>query len=476
MKSRAEEAPGDGAHGDNDVASLRRQLINWLFTPLYLLLVISTLTGYIAAQKFANQPYDKVLKARAQMIATRYDLMDREGVPIFSSLLPVGLEGLKYALYDRNNHLVASNAPFPPPSPNAWTVAAAPPVNGTLEDEDLRIFVMPFHSTHPRHGGDYILILAETTDERRLLGRDILGGIVIPQLAFILIAALAVWVGLRRGLAPLERLRQTLVERDADDLRPLDETLSPREVKPLIHEINVLIARIKVLMEKQREFVANAAHQLRTPFAGLRAQAELARAEDLPGATRDALDGICAGADRCSRLVTQMLVLARNEPDAWDIQAASILDLERLAQEASSEWVPTALAKGIDLGFEGRGKPMPVLGIRHPLRDLIDNLLDNAIRYTQPGGRITVRTWQDRGSWLAVEDNGPGIPATDRERVFERFYRVAGTGQTGSGLGLSIVGEVARRHHATVEVVTGKRGLGSVFQVHFPPAPSTLSV
>lgn len=465
----ANEPPRRRQNRDNDdILSLRHHLMNWLFTPLYLLLLFSTVTGYIAALKLANQPYDLVLIERARLMISRFDLALGDAAPAAADLLPDGASDLQFTVYDRADRAVAGNAALPRPRPADWTAAAARPRDTSLKGRKVRLLVLPFRSAHPGRGGDYILVLAEPVDERLALGRNILGNVVIPQFIFILIAGLAVWIGLRRGFEPLERLRRAVAARRGDDLRPLDEALAPGEVRPLIHEVNALIERLKAMMEQQKRFVANAAHQLRTPFAGLRAQAELARREEAPPAVRAALEGICEGAGRCSRLVNQLLTLARNEPGARQADEPGLLDLERVAQEAARQWVPEAMAKDIDLGFEGTGTHQPVRGVEHALRDLIDNLIDNAIRYTPAGGRITVRTGYDEGAWLKVEDNGPGIPVEERARVFDRFYRVAGSGQPGSGLGLAIVHEVAQRHRARVEIEAGEGGLGTVFSVRFP--------
>ena len=207
---------------------------------------------------------------------------------------------------------------------------------------------------------------------------------------------------------------------------------------------------------------------MRTPFAGLKSQAELARREPVAEPVRESLERICDGAQRCSHLVSQLLTLARNEPEARLSAPMEILDLHRVAQEITAHWVPEALRKNIDLGFEGTGQKLPIRGHEAGLRDLLDNLLDNAIRYTPSGGHITVRAGYGDSAWLEVEDDGPGIPPDQRERVFERFQRAAGSDQPGSGLGLAIVKEVALVHGAWVEIGDGQGGTGALFTVRFP--------
>lgn len=457
------------AHDEDDILSLRDQLVNWLFTPLYLLLLFSTVTGYIAALKLSNQPYDLVLVERARLIASRFDQPATGEASDGAELMPDDFGNLRYALFDADGTRLLGNAALPRPRPSDWSASGPQLRDSILTGQKVRLLSLRFHTRHRTPGADYVLMLAEPVEERLLLGRSILANIVIPQFIFILIAGVAVWIGLKRGFEPLERLRRAVARRRVDDLSPLDEAMAPAEVRPLIGEVNLLITRIKSMMEQQKRFVANAAHQLRTPFAGLRAQAELAKRElDVPPAIHTALEGICEAAGRCSRLVTQLLTLARNEPAAREGIPMQTLDLRRIAREAAGQWVPEAMAKDIDLGYEGDNQQLPVLGDEHALRDLIDNLLDNAIRYTPAGGHVTLRTGYDRGAWLRVEDDGPGIPPAERTRVFDRFYRVSGSGQSGSGLGLAIVQEVVDLHRAGIAIEDTASGVGTAFVVRFP--------
>lgn len=452
---------------DDDILSLRSQLMNWLFTPLYLLLLFSTITGYIAALKLSNQPYDLVLIERARLMVGRYDLASGAG-PGAAELLPAGAGNLAFTLFGRDDRPLVANASLPRPRPSDWESHEPRLRDTAIKGRKVRLLTLRYRSLRRSPGAEYLLVLAEPVSDRLSLGRNILGNIVIPQFIFILIAALAVWIGLKRGLGPLEQLRLALVRRPPDDLSALDESQAPGEVRPLIREVNALIDRLKDMMAQQKRFVANAAHQLRTPFAGLRAQAELGKRQGAPADVQAALERISAGADRCSHLVNQLLTLARNEPDARENDLPRPLDLERLVQESAMHWAPEAMRKGIDLGFAGSGRSLPLRGSEAALRDLIDNLVDNAIRYTPAGGHITVRTGYDSGAWLQVEDSGPGIPPAERSRVFDRFYRVAGSAQPGSGLGLAIVREVAQRHCAEVIIADAAAGTGAVFTVRFP--------
>ena len=448
----------------DDTLSLRHQLVNWLFTPLFLLLLFSTVTGYMAAVSLSNKPYDLVLLERAKLLASRYVMHLENGTA--NSVAPIFSEDartFRYSVHDADGRKLASSGLLPSPRPVDFNQTQPQLRDTQFKGEKLRLVTLPVI----RPNGTAMLVqAAEPVQARLILGRSILGNIVIPQLIFIVIAGVAVWIGLKRGFEPLERLRRAVAQRPRNDLRPLDETRAPGEVRPLIQEVNALIARLQAMMDTQRRFIADAAHQLRTPFAGLKAQAELAKREQVSEPVRDALERICVSAQRCSHLVTQLLTLARNEPEARQSASMEILDLHRIAQEIAAHWAPDALQKNIDIGFEAEVPNCPVRGDAASLRDLIDNLIDNAIRYTPDGGKITVRVGHGDTTWLEVEDNGPGIAPDQREQVFERFHRIPGNNQPGSGLGLAIVHEVVMRHGAQVEIDDGQDG-GSLFRIRF---------
>jgi two-component system sensor histidine kinase TctE len=450
---------------EDDTLSLRHQLVNWLFTPLFLLLLFSTVTGYMAAVSLSNKPYDLVLMERARLLASRYTVHPDGDVAALYQLFPEGGSEFRFALHDEWGRRIAASGRLPTPRPADYQQKTPQLRDTQFQGRKLRLVTLRATLAN----GDVVLVqAAEPVEARLILGRSILGNIVIPQFMFIVIAGIAVWIGLKRGFEPLERLRREVAGRPRNDLRPLDETRAPGEVRPLIHEVNALIERLKAMMDAQRRFVADAAHQLRTPFAGLKSQAELAKREPVTEPVRDALERICVSAQRCSHLVNQLLTLARNEPEARLNAPLELLDLHRVAQETAAHWAPEALRRNIDLGFESGDLQLPIKGNEASLRDLIDNLIDNAIRYTPEGGHITVRVGYGDSAWLEVEDDGPGISPDQREQVFERFHRIPGSGQPGSGLGLAIVQEVALRHGAQVSIGEGPGDVGALFTVRFP--------
>ncbi|MEO8850088.1 MAG: ATP-binding protein, partial [Casimicrobiaceae bacterium] len=317
--------------------------------------------------------------------------------------------------------------------------------------------------------------VASTTLRRRALVEEIVVDVILPQLLLIALAGVLVWFGVARGLAPLRALQQALAMRSHRDLSPVAAPNVPGEIEPLLVSVNDLMARLDAVLQQQNRFIADAAHQLRTPVAGQKAHIEIAMREEDPVRLRQALAQLYIGVERMSRLVAQLLSLARNEPNTVKSLVLEPVDLARLAFDATMEWVPQAYRRNIDLGFDGQREHVVVQGDASRLTELINNLLDNAIRYSCDGGRVTVSVAASPTPRVAVSDDGPTIPVPDRERVFERFHRLLGSPADGSGLGLAIVREIATLHAATIVLDDDVDGVGNTFAVSFPasgPTPS----
>ena len=456
---------------NEQVVSLRSHLMEKLLTALFWLWLLSTIVGYFATLNYANQPHDLILLQRAQAIAEHMKLGSGEERLDYQPLLPDGTEpgnpdSVVYTVSDSNGIKIAGNANLA--RPISYRKGRPGPLfsNSEREGEKTRMVSLVYPGLS---GGKlYQLHVSETTHQRRELVRGILANIVIPELLLIMIAAGAVWYGLKEGLAPLERLRQEVASRKRDDLNRLDPAKAPEEVRPLISAVNDLLERLQQVMQAQKRFVADAAHQLRTPFAGLKTQTELALRESDVERKQHALQLMLTSTRNGTRLVNQLLVLARNEPGGQNTQSFTQLELGQLAQECATQWVPMALEKNIDLGFEGIETQAWIRGDAISLTEMLGNLIDNAIRYTKADGHITVRLIREKGNVkLCVEDNGAGIAEQHRERVFERFYRVLGSGQSGSGLGLAIVAEVVKRHGAEIKLGQGLGGVGTLVSITF---------
>src|SRR5262249_28706719 len=310
-------------------------------------------------------------------------------------------------------------------------------------------------------------------------------GVMLPQLAILPLAVLLVWMALVRGIKPLSELEERIRARKPDDLSPLDEKVVPLEVAPLVSSVNDLLTRLKNSIATQKRFLADAAHQLKTPLAGLRMQADLAQREQFqPEELKQSLKQIGRSSMRATHTVNQLLALARAE-SSGKVLVRQPCDLVEIATEAVRDTVPRAMEKHLDIGYDGPEPGSP--GVRlhgNPtlLKELVRHLLDNAVNYTpsteQQPGVVTARILADPFGQvlvLQVEDTGPGIPEAERELVFQPFYRALGTNVDGSGLGLPIVKEIADKHGATVTVGAARtvaagsdEGPGALFTVRFP--------
>jgi two-component system sensor histidine kinase TctE len=314
-----------------------------------------------------------------------------------------------------------------------------------------------------------VVRIAETEVKRRVLAREILLSVLVPQVLLIAIVGMVVWMGVVHGLAPLRKVQLAVASRSPYDRSPVPLTDVPGELRPLLLSMNDLLERLDKVMTAQNRFIADAAHQLKTPVAALQAQLEVAARESDPQRLRASLNVLGAGLERVSRLVSQLLALARNEPEAAAAVNMKAVDLNALALAATSAWVPKALERNIDLGFDGCADSVWIRADAERLQELLDNLLDNAIRYTRDEGQVTVRVVAAPAPTVSVSDDGPAIPPEERQRVFERFHRLLGTPGEGSGLGLAIADEIARIHGATIQLAADSDGSGNMFSVLFPP-------
>jgi two-component system sensor histidine kinase TctE len=451
--------------------SIRRQLLLWLLLPIITLGLVGSLITYLMSIDFANDAYDDALAESARALASRlfFDSNQRWVADLPSAaraILKEDREGkFFYQVRSPRGRLLAGRESFPAAPPAEQNLSFR---NGVIEGEKVRIAALKVSDVDAE--GVVTVQVAETYDARNALTANILTGVMLLQLILIVLVTGSVWLGVTHGMRPLERVREAVSRRSIRDLRPLDEADAPQEVRPLVQAINGMMNRLANDMEVQRRFMANAAHQLRTPLAGLKTQTELAlRLEDAEE-IHHALQQILTSAGRTTHLSEQLLSLARVEPGTGEeVEKFHPLDLATLARESIKTLVPQALAKQIDLGYEGGTGEALITGDPLTLEELICNLLENAIRYTDTGGRVTLRVVCEADTVsLVVEDNGPGIPAEERHLVFERFYRVLGTGVDGSGLGLSIVQEIAHRHKANIRLEAGPEGIGTSVKVSFP--------
>ncbi len=303
----------------------------------------------------------------------------------------------------------------------------------------------------------------ENDEERHELVNRIAWRLIAPALFGLPLLGAWVWLATRRALRPLDAVAAQIATRQPERLHALAPASAPEEIRPLVQAINDLFGRVEKALESERRFTADAAHELRTPLAALATQAQVAlRARDTEE-RQHAIDQLIAGSRRATRLVDQLLTLARLDPDSS--RPADAVMLDRLAEEVCAAHGGQALLK--DIALELDAQPATITGNADMLRVLLRNLIDNALRYTPPGGRVTVVVEPGR---LSVTDSGPGIPAGERNKVFDRFHRLAGQDTEGSGLGLSIVARIAEMHGAAITLDGDDHGSGLRVAVSFPPA------
>ena len=443
--------------------SLFGEILDWMLTPLLLLWPISLALTWLVAQNIAGRPFDRALEYNVQALSKLVVVRNQQ---LFFSLPAPAREILRaddsdlvyYQVLGTRGEFLSGEQDLPLPPP-----AEQKPVNGevrlredVMRGEDVRVAYTWVDVDVP-NGEPLLVQVAETLEKRKTLATEIVKGVMVPQFVTLPLAVLLVWLALVRGIKPLAQLERRIRARKPDDMSALDESAVPEEVAPLVSSINDLLSRLKLSLTTQKRFLADAAHQLKTPLAGLRMQADLAQRETDADELKKSLKQIGRASIRATHTVNQLLALARAETTGRSLTQTPV-DLVHTVSEAIQDSVPRALEKQIDLGYEGPplGEAASrVQGNATLLAELVRNLLDNAINYTPAGGQVTVRLLTDRFSGvivLLVEDTGPGIPESERELVFEPFYRTLGTNVDGSGLGLAIVKEIARQHGATISI------------------------
>ncbi len=449
--------------------SLFGEILDWMLTPLLLLWPISLALTWLVAQGLANKPFDRALVYNVQALAQQVRLGPDKRVEFSlpqpaSELLRADETDLVYyqVTGSLGEHL-SGDRELPLPKANEPKGSS---YEVHIRDDEMRGLEVRVAYTWIRLDAEgkrpALVQVAETREKRSVLAAEIIKGVMLPQFALLPLAVLLVWLALVRGIKPLSQLEERIRERKPDDLSPLDDKAVPMEVAPLVVSVNDLLERLKDSIVTQKRFLADAAHQLKTPLAGLRMQADLAQRsgsseEDL----KKSLQQIGRASVQATHTVNQLLSLARAEGGGANLPLQSC-DMVTLASEVLQDCLPMAMDKGLDLGFEGVSAGTPggqLQGNVTLLKEMLRNLVENAVHYTpntpERQGVITLRVLVDPYSKvlvIQVEDNGLGIPLAERDLVFQPFYRALGTNVDGSGLGLPIVKEIAQQHNATISV------------------------
>ncbi len=443
--------------------SIRKQLLIFLSGSLVVMLVGAALVTYWVALSSANDAYDRSLLDPVLDIA---DNIRNDGSGARVDLPQKALEALVYDQLDTvifqvrsERNEIIDGAPELP-APPAIALGEHRFFDSSYRGTPIRVAAL-----HASNG--FVVQVGETLNKRNRLVREILLAELVPTLLIAAASITLAWFGVARGLRPLEHTRAELLGRSPRDLRSIDKRAVPIEIAPVVDAFNGLLGHLRDASTLQQRFLANAAHQLRTPLAGLQMHLELLLRRDLPADVRAELHRMHGATVRAGRLANQLLALAKAESAPDHGRPLEIIDLMAIGDGAARDWFSKAIARKIDLGFAL--EPALIEGDPLLIPELLDNLIDNALRYTPAGGAATVSTGvRHRAPYLSVEDTGPGIAAAERGKVVERFYRVPGTNGDGSGLGLAIVKEIVDRHAGTLEIAARGDDGGTRVRVSFP--------
>ena len=454
--------------------SLRRQLIVRMLSMMLPLFFLLWVVAYFSSLYFINAAFDRSLARRTYALADRVEVLDgqvRLDLPVAArEMMAFDQEDLLFHRITGPQGQYIEGEMEIPHLPGKGEIKAGQLViyDGDKDGEEVRVAAFALSLKGTSANGVALIQVGETLTHRSALAERATLAIVIPMLLMTLMAAAAIAYGVGQGLDPVRRLRDRLAARPALDLSPVPLEGTPAELRPFLDEINSLLQRLSAAVEAQSRFVSDAAHQLRTPIAGIRTQAEAAMAAGRHEDAQHALQRIAHSAQYMGDLVQKLLILARVDV-AENTLCLIRLDGVAVAREVAREWVPQALLRGVEIGFESEGSDARVMGDAQLLREILANLIDNAQRYG--GTRITLKvSSSEQGVTWYVSDNGPSIPEQQRAAVFAPFYRLS-SGVEGAGLGLTIVQRIARLHGAEVSLESSEKGSGLVVCVKFPPVP-----
>ncbi|MEP7083827.1 MAG: ATP-binding protein [Betaproteobacteria bacterium] len=440
------------------MTSIRQRLLIWLLLGLSAATVLGAWSVYVRARAEARELFDYQMQLMAGSFPD-----EGFGSASRGSDDPGSGDVVVVQIWDRTGARLYLSRP-----------GARPPQRTEIGFSDIRTPAGDWR-VYGALVGNNVIQISQPMRVREELAAGMALRTMLPLVILLPILIGIIWVTIGRGLKPVNDVAAAVAARSADALDPLPDRDLPREVRPLVAALNGLLQRLGRSLDVQREFVADAAHELRTPLTALRLQIQLAERAPNDAERAAAFERLKGGTERATRLVEQLLALARSDPEAAERKLV-IVDLAAIARDTVAEQAPIAQAKRVDLGVSS-AEQVSVHGDPESLRVLLGNLVDNALRYTPADGTVdvSVAAAANGGAALSVADDGPGIPLEDRERVFDRFYRRASNDATGSGLGLAIVRQIAQRHGATVILDDGMRGRGLKVTVRFPMAPRATS-
>ena len=449
--------------------SLKNTIIIRLLVPVFCFLLIETALSYWVTLYYVDKTYDRWLLNSAHSLEQEITITNQK---ISVELSANALEVFSWNDLDKTYFKIVAEKQGELASDPALSELKFAELNGPepvffntlIYEEPVR--VVSVRVKNQAIAEKVTIYVAETLHKRQEMMIDILLADLIPQLLLTVLISLYLFKNIKIILLPFRKLADQIAQRSPHDLSPMVDVRVFTEVRTLTDTINQLFSRLASAIATQQRFIANAAHQLRTPLAGLKLQAEVAQREKNLDAMQSSLRKMQNSADRVSHLINQLLILARSEPIEGS-QSLKRLDLHRLVRDVCMEWVPKALEKKLDLSFDGPNQPVWIKGDAVLLKELLSNLIDNAISYGRVNGNIFVSLIYDDHLCLLVEDDGDGIPEAEQDQIFERFYRIQGSPGDGCGLGLAIVKEIADLHQAKIQISNRLDGKGTVIKVTF---------
>jgi two-component system, OmpR family, sensor histidine kinase TctE len=440
------------------VSSISRRLIIWLAIPLMVMALCGALVQYFNSIAPSVASTDRRLKDASNAIMSHLTVKD--GAVTVNEAQLSGRADFNFAIRDMQGRLLSGDPKIPSAPLDDQINQLFSVVE--IEHRSLRMLTTRFDS----QGGIVIISVADAHSGQNSQARYSFIRTLLWDFVQLDVTLVLVWIGIQLGLRPVRRLRDEIAQRSPLDLRPILETSAPREIAPVVVTLNRLFAALRAGTQSQQQFIANTAHQLRTPITGMQAQLEVLAAEPAAQPIRERVRTLQEAIKQLAHTSNQLLALARADPSANFVAKTQVVDLGALAGEITARYVDRALMANIDLGVETASVSIgadPSL-----IDDLLSNLLDNALKYTPAGGRVTVSVAAPNyKALIAVEDSGPGIPEDERQRVRQRFYRSPNSPGHGSGLGLAIVDEIAKLYGATLSIGSPAGG-GTRITVQFP--------
>ena len=450
--------------------TLRTRLVIWFLVPSMFVWALGSWWVYETTLEASSSSYDYTLIATLETVSYRIRFDEgRVFIDFPTQIIPMlrerHVDRRFYQILGPNKEVVAGDANLPEPPAFPTEVKL---YNSEINHIPVRVAAKRIVVTTNPLRECYIQI-AETFTGRIFVAQEAADRLLLGGALMYILLLLFTGFAVRHGLAPLQLIQTELINLTLDQNRKLNEATAPEEVRPLIAAINDLMVRIRQELQRQKRFISNAAHQLRTPLAGLKVQAALALRDPNLKSISPTLAQIEKSLDNATHLINKMLTLASSEPGVIGEKQTGPVNLHELVRTVVKELAQRAVTKEIDLGIEEAPEVLTLIGVDWALKELVTNLVENALIYTPERGSVTVKTEVKNNTiLLSVEDDGPGIPSDERERVFERFYRLPNAPKGGSGLGLSIVKEIAAAHRATLRISTPESGKGTKFTVEFP--------